>query len=165
METITINYRADDYLEANRIAYRHNSAQQTLRIIYIILAILFTLIFVLKYLMRQEVDSFAVFFIIFALMFIFYEWTFLPSSSKKMFEQQKKYFQEVTLSFAEDTISQFCSISEVKLKWFYKHILTDKMLLIFTTPLTFIIVPKKYCASEEQYTKICQIVTNFPQGY
>jgi hypothetical protein len=164
METITINYRMEDYLQANRIVYQTNLAQQILKMVYITLCVLFSFILIINYLLWKNIDTFSIFFIIFSLFFIFYEWTILPSSVKKMFKEQKRYFEEVTLIFSESEIIQICSISETKLKWIYKYVWTEKMLLIFTSPLTFVIVPKKYCADEEQYKRICEIVTNFYQG-
>jgi hypothetical protein len=41
METITINYRMEDYLQANRIVYQTNLAQQILKMVYITLCVLF----------------------------------------------------------------------------------------------------------------------------
>ena len=165
MEKIIINYRYDDYLEANRTHFKKTSNTKVLKIIYIILLILFTLILIGDILANQGIDFFIVFFIVFCLIFIFSEYLIIPLSTKRMFKQQKKYFNnEITLIFNETEIIEISSISEAKLKWIYKHTITPKMLLIYTTPINFIILPKKYCASEEQYGKICSIVANFHQG-
>ncbi|WP_365674169.1 YcxB family protein [Okeania sp. SIO3I5] len=98
--------------------------------------------------------------------YVFYEWTWIPFLCKNSFEKDQKIFKnQITLIFKQDEIVSLCAYYEVKLRWFYKHITTPKMLLIFTTPYSFIIVPKKYCSSEEQYEKICHLIAKFPQGY
>lgn len=100
------------------------------------------------------------------LSFVFYEWTWLPFFSKSLFKEQIKFLKDqVTLIFNQDEIVQICSYKELKLRWFYKHIVTPKTLLIFVNSQGFIIVPKKYCSSEEQYEKICDLIAKFLQGY
>jgi len=100
------------------------------------------------------------------LLFVFFEWTCLPFLSKSLFEKQRKFFKnQVTLISKQDEIVEVCAYQEVKLRWFYKHITTPKILLVFVNPQGFIIIPKKYCSSKEQYEKICDLIAKFPQGY
>ncbi|MGK7919677.1 MAG: YcxB family protein [Trichodesmium sp.] len=67
--------------------------------------------------------------------------------------------------FQQDEMVEICVYQELKLRWFYKHITTPKIMLIFLNPQNCIIVPKKDCFSEEQYEKICHLIDKFPQGY
>ncbi len=67
--------------------------------------------------------------------------------------------------YKPDEIVETSAYHELKLRWFYKYIKTPKILSIFLNSQNFIIVPKKYCSSEEQYEKICHMIAKFPQGY
>ncbi len=61
--------------------------------------------------------------LIFFLTYVFYEWTWLPFLSKSLFEKQRKFFKnQVTLIFKQDEIVEICAYQELKLRWFYKHI-------------------------------------------
>ncbi|NES79240.1 MULTISPECIES: YcxB family protein [Okeania] len=158
---LTINYRIQDYIEANRIDFRSRFIFQILRFI----ALCYVLFLALFIAVSPHPNFYAIFVLILFLAFVFYEWTWLPFLSKNLFEKQRKFFNnQVTLIFKQDEIIEICAYQELKLRWFYKHITTPKMLLIFINPQGFIIIPKKYCSSEEQYEKICYLITKFPQG-
>lgn len=55
-------------------------------------------------------------------------------------------------------------LASIKIRKLNKYIQTPKILLMYMTPNYFIFLHKKYCATEEQYEKICNLVANFPQG-
>lgn len=166
MEKLTINYRFQDYLEANRINWYQNKWLAIgLKLFSLLFFILSILTIGLHYVLRETIAWFNIGLAIFFLLFIFYEWTILPWTGKRLFNLQKKYFNEVYFSFEEHQIIEITSFSKTKFSWIYKYVKTSKILLIYTNPTGLMIIPKKYCASEEQYEKICNIVANFPQGY
>lgn len=159
---LTINYRIQDYIDANRIDFRSRFIFQILRFI----ALCYVLFLALFIAVSPNPNFYEILVLILFLAFVFFEWTWLPFLSKSLFEQQRKFFKnQVSLIFRQDEIVEICAYQELKLRWLYKHITTPKILLIFINPKSFIIVPKKYCSSEEQYEEICHLIAKFPQGY
>ena len=163
MEKITINYRLDDYIKAYRIL---NNSNWLFKISFSLFLIRFAFDLIKEILANQSINFLLLLNIILYLIVLFSDYTIIPLSSKLKFNQDKKCCKtEITLIFTEGEIKVISSILEGQYRRIYNHILTPKILLIFIdTPFYFTILPKKYCINEEQYEKICSIVTKLPSS-
>lgn len=90
-------------------------------------------------------------------MLLFETYTLLPLRAKYYFNKQKQLQVDATISFDNDFICEKSSIQELKLKNVERYLLCKEMLLIYNTPKTFIMVPKRFCKDEQQFYRIVEI--------
>ena len=165
MEKLTIHYRLKDYLEAHQIHLQYNKLFGiAVKIVFSLLLILLISIIFPDF-RKGKVDWLGVGFAIFCSVYMYYECVIVPKKKKHYFHLNRKYFAEVSFIFEKSKITEITSYYEQEISWIYKYQKTPKMLLIYFNPGGFMIIPKKYCYSKEQYENICNLVANFPQGY
>ena len=110
---LTINYRIQDYIDANRIDFRRKFIFQILRFV----GLFYVLFLALFIVVSPKPNFYEIFVLILFLSYVFYEWTWLPFSCKSSFEKQRKFFNnQVTLIFKQDEIVEICAYQELKLR-------------------------------------------------
>ncbi len=172
MEKITVHYTYPLYLEASRIAYQNTKFCWFNRFFFgICFCIIFT--FVWSKIILGILDLIGIFLSLLSLAYLFYEWSILPFSCKNLFEKQPMFKGEAEMYIDDNVIIDKTTlekstlertiISETKIQIIHKYVLSKNLLLIFNTPATFFIIPKKFCVDEQQFARIVQIVRHFPQ--
>jgi hypothetical protein len=163
MEKIIIHYTPSIYLEANKIHWRSQPLCWFYRVFFGLCFCFFSLVSFGNFL-RAKFDIFTLLFSFFCLVYMLYEWTILPIISNNLYKKLKMFEDAVELSFCQDFIEEKSCVSDSKLHSIYQYKLKNDMLLVYVTPLTFAIVPKKFCTDDEQSNRIIDIVSKFPRG-
>ncbi|AFY38655.1 hypothetical protein Lepto7376_2373 [[Leptolyngbya] sp. PCC 7376] len=166
MEEIRIKFTLKDYIDGNIVWHRQDKIQKLYAIFLRLVAIFFAVACVISYVLNDiPTCIFSLFFFVFSLRSAFKEQLTIPFAAKQTFDQCRKQFsQEQLFIFDRQVITIHSDIDDITMRWFDRHIITPDMLLIFTTPINFYLLPRKYFPSQEQYDKVCEIVRNFPQG-
>jgi len=152
-------YTKDDYLLANRTTLKKTNAFLIPMIAWVSL----TIIMILG-ILRTPFDLIHWMFFIICLVYLNYSSTILPIMVNKYFKEQKQIHGKVTINFDSDKILSRSPVDEHILKWLHHITITEKMILLYNTPKTFIMVPRGWFGNTEQYEATVLLLKNFPAG-
>ncbi|AFY40018.1 hypothetical protein Lepto7376_3862 [[Leptolyngbya] sp. PCC 7376] len=166
MEEVRLKLNVNDYIDANIIWARQSAVIKIMQGLLIMAGIYFVMNIV-TWAMRGHIFNtlLPAFGLILVLIFAFPERLLFRVQGRLRFHLcRKQYSQEHLFQFNEQDIKIYADTEDRVLRWFEYHVITPSMILIFTTQVTFYLLPRKYFPSEEQYERVCEIVRNFPQG-
>jgi len=154
MEEIKGEYTVRDYLIANRL---HMARSPYFRLSRIIWYVLFFLSLLAT--LTSPSDFILWVLLVLSLFNITYPYLILPHWVKRYFKIQKQMHGEITISFDSDegTISSKSETGEGKTRWIFKYLSNVEILLLFDTPLTFMMVPRRFCRDEEQFNRFIEL--------
>ena len=170
MEKVVINYKPEDYLQANRLHLRACGK----KILTIIMPILILIIFFAKclsispgdnqnfYVLEWTVYPYDIFMLLLALFLLAYPYVILPIKIRFWFKRQKFFESQVELQFDQKEIIAKSNIGETKLIYAYLCVISNDMIVVYNTPKTFMPLPRKYCQDSQQFRRIVDVVKNFP---
>jgi hypothetical protein len=152
MEEIRGEYTIEDYLVANRLHSKKSP-------LFIVQTILFSVLSVLYILLiyANPLDMFQWIFLFVSLLFSTYWFTILPIMTKHYYKIQKQMHGETIISIDGDCICQKSERYELKYSWILKYLSSDNMLIMFNTPRTFIMIPRRFCKDEEQFNRFVNL--------
>ncbi|MFA5374606.1 MAG: YcxB family protein [Dehalococcoidia bacterium] len=159
IEVLSGEYTIQDYKLANRLHMTKSKMCQIMRAVWIALFLIFLF---LAAIMLTEVVLWL--FTVLCLFYILYPYTILPLRIKRLFEQQKLIHGKIEIRFEGNQIKSHSQLTEDSLKWLHHYVITDKMLLIYTTPRTFIMLPRRFFKDDAQFNGIKDYLHNFPMG-
>ena len=88
----------------------------------------------------------------------------LPLRAKIMFEQQKLIHGNIEMRFEPTGITEKTPLSEGSINWLHHYVITDKMMLLYTNPRMFIMLPRRFFKDDAQLNSIKDYLHNFPTG-
>ncbi len=158
-ELVSGEYTVQDYILANRLHLGKMKSYQACRIMGIVLLIpmIFFMIIIPK-------DVLGWFIIAFCLYFISYPYTVLPLRSKALFKQQKQIHGRVEVRFEGDQIISNGPLTEGSTKWLHHYVISDKIMLLYTTPRTFVMLPRRFFKDDAQFNEVKAFLQTFPTG-
>jgi hypothetical protein len=78
----------------------------------------------------------------------------LPFFARRQARKIPAFRKGVVLRFDENEIHLSSDAGEGSARWFYKTRASDKVLLLYTTHLSYIIVPRRVCEDDAQYERL-----------
>lgn len=154
MQEIKGEYTVRDYLIANRLHMARSPYFRLSRIIC------YVMVFLLLLAALTGPSDFILWVFLTLFSFIItYPYLILPHRVKRYFKIQKQMHGEITISFDSDegTISSKSETGEGKTRWIFKYLSNAEILLLFNTPLTFMMVPRRFCRDEEQFNRFIEL--------
>jgi len=143
---LKFEYEFSDYLQANRFhLYRQLGYWYGL----IVVGLFDICIGILVYL--RPSDTVLWLLLIFFLAFPLYSHLSLPIRARKLFKRQKQLHGLLEFELKSNQLSSKNPVTQQIHKWFLKAEFNDKFILLFNTPATFIILPRRVFLDDQQY--------------
>ena len=152
MEEIRGEYTIADYLSANRLHLKKNPLYKWQIIVFSFLSF--------GYILLIFVNPFNVvlwIFLCFCLLVSTHSFTILPRVIKHYYKIQKQMHGETIISIDSDCICQKSERHESTLRWIFRYLSSDNMLLVYNTPKTFMMIPKRFCKDEDQFNRVANL--------
>ncbi len=150
-------YTLDDYLLANRLSYGSKRSTKIARILILVLLVFPVLIIIGN---PSDVVSWA--FIIFLLVMLFYPYTILPVMVKRLFSEQKQLHGQAKIVLDGNRIITTGSTGEATHLWLHHYLEAEQMILLYATPNTFIMLPRRFLLDDSEYEYARQFLKDFP---
>ncbi len=151
------DYTLDDYLFANRLSYKAKRSTKITRILILVL-----LIFPVVIVIADPLDFVSWAFIVFLLVMLFYPYTIIPIMAKRLFSEQKQLHGKVKIVLDGNKIMTTSLTGEATLLWLHHCLVSEKMILLYGTPNTFIMLPRRFISDDSEIEYILQFMKNFP---
>jgi len=158
MEEIRGEYTVKDYIMANRLHISRNPSWKWSRIFLYILSFVYVLLIICS-------PGNIIYWIFLFLFFIIanYPYAILPYWARRYYKLQKMHGETV---ISVDSDGNLCSKSqkgETKQKWVFRYLSSKDMLMVYNTPLTFIMIPRRFCKGEEQFAQFVNAAKELSQ--
>jgi len=158
-EVLTGEYTIQDYILANRL----HMARSKMWYVMMILVILFLLV-AISVVIKRPHDVVSWIFIVFFIVYLGYPYTILPLQSRILFNRQKNVHGKIKVRFEPMQIIERGQLGESTYKWLHHYLVTDKMILLYNTPKTFIMLPRRFFRDDNQFNDIKNYLNSFPTG-
>ena len=152
-------YTVKDYLLANRLHYFSMRSAKILSLVILIFLIL-PITAVIEH--PDDVVSWG--FIVFFLILLGYPYTILPFMAKYYFAKQKQIHGQVKITLSEDRITETSQTGESTFLWLDHYIVSERMILLYNTPKTFSMLPRRFIGDDTEFEYIEQFLDDFPTG-
>ena len=152
-------YTINDYILANRIHIKHDKSWVLTKAIFA-----FFLVCMVIGIWAKPHDPVNWIFAVLCLVYINYEHTILPSQTKKYFNEQKQLHGKVTIIFEQGKVSEKTIIGDTTFIWLHHIVITPAMLLLYNTPKTFIVTPRKWFSDNNQFEDAVKMLKDFPRN-
>ena len=158
-QSVSGEYTAQDYVLANRLHVIKDTAWPAFSVI---LAVFLVGSIVLLVFRPGEVLPW--FFILVCLCYILYPFTILPFRSRSFFNQQQIAQGKIEIRFELTQIIDNSSSEEVSIDWLHHYLISDKIILLYTTRRTFIMLPRRFFKDDAQFNEVKSYLQTFPTG-
>ena len=158
-QSVSGEYTAQDYVLANRLHVMKDTAWPAFSAI---LAVFLVGSIVLLIFRPAEVLPW--FFIFVCLCYISYPYTILPFRSRSFFNQQTIAQGKIEIRFEPTQIIDKSSSSEGSLDWLHHYLISDKIILLYSTRKTFIMLPRRFFKDDAQFDEVKKFLQTFPTG-
>jgi hypothetical protein len=156
---ISGEYTVEDYILANRLHMSKSILWKIIRITFAVLLIPFIFFAII---LPKEI--FPWLFIVFSLYYISYPYTILPLRAKALFKQQRLAHGQIEVRFEGNQIIEKSPLSEGSINWLHHCLISDKIMLLYTTPKTFIMLPRRFFKDDAQFNEVKGFLETFPTG-
>ena len=158
-ELVSGEYTLEDYILANRL---HMARSWVWRIFIIAFALLLVLLLILVIDNPRDIVSWIFIFLI--LLYVSYPYTILPLRAKALFKQHKLVHGKIEIQFEANQIIEKAPLSEGFINWLHHYLISDKIILLYTTPNTFIMLPRRFFKDDAQVNEVKGFLETFPIG-
>ncbi|MBN2099568.1 MAG: YcxB family protein [Dehalococcoidia bacterium] len=152
-------YTLSDYLLANRM---HLFSSRTTK--FVIVFILLLMALPVLGLIGNPTDVFAWGLILSGLVIIAYPYTVLPIAGRIMYAQQPQIRGQVRILIGPDRIVDASATGSATHLWLHHILVSQRMILLFETPRTFIMLPRRFFKDEDDLQAAKSLLEGFPTG-
>ncbi|MDD5094341.1 MAG: hypothetical protein PHV74_08195 [Dehalococcoidia bacterium] len=150
-------YTYDDYLFANRLNYRSSRTTKITR------GALFLLFVVAIFVVISSPDNIlSWFFIAILVVLLGFPYTILPTLTRRAFAQQGQLHSQVRFVFDSGKIISTTSAGEATLTGLHRYMISDRMILLYIAPNTFIMLPRRFLGSDSEMEYVGNFLKGFP---
>ena len=152
MDKLIFKYTFDDFYKANMI---HKIKNKKFRIVA---SLMFLFLIVAVYMAVKNINNIFAWIVIAYVMFYF-STTFIVHRSrvKKYFEKQPALQSEQEVILYEDKIFIKNSQEESYIKKIHDLYVNEKFIIIYNTPVTFYVIPRRVCVDNNQFHHIADL--------
>jgi hypothetical protein len=150
-------YTYTEFLRANRMHLSSRRSMKIMRVVMVFLLVVATLIAVVD---PREVINWVI--LVAVLAWLSYPYTVLPITAKRSWAEQKQGHGPIKIVLARDRIISTSYTGDSTTLWLHHYLVSDQMILLFETPKTFIMLPRRFARNESDYQYVQEFLTAFP---
>ena len=152
-------YTYGDYLFANRLHYNSRRRAKIVRVVLIVFLVMMVLFIAVN---PRSVSNWVI--LVLWLILLAYPYTVLPIIVRWLWRKQVQLHHPARIVLAGDRILTTTPIEESSIRWLDHYLVSDRMVLLFTTPLAFVMLPRRFARNDSDFQYIQQFLKAFPIG-
>lgn len=151
-EVLEYELTVRDYITANRAHFFHGAQGWFLMAIGVILVLMSG-----AGLLLQPRDPVLLFGLVFGVPAAFYPFTIMPYTTRRLYRMQRQMHGPVKAILDETQVTYESRLIDTTCRWLYRVLATKRVLMLYNTPKTYILVPRRVCRDAAQYERIEQL--------
>lgn len=152
-------YTLSDYLQANRIHYRRSRLMIAMFVLFLLLAIVNAVQVV-----THPTSIAAWVLLAVTIVFLGYPYTLLPIIVRSSYAQQLQMHGRVKITIRPDRITESSATGVSALFWLHHVLVSERTILLYTTPQTFVMLPRRFFKDDRDFEAAKNLLEAFPKG-